>query len=43
MRPTEPATVAAMVALLVAAALAASFLPARWASRIDPVRALRQD
>jgi predicted permease len=43
MRPTEPATVAAMVALLVAAALTASFLPARWASRIDPVKALRQD
>jgi ABC-type lipoprotein release transport system permease subunit len=32
-----------MVALLVAAALAASFLPALWASRIDPVRALRQN
>jgi predicted permease len=41
MRPTEPATVAAMLALLVTAALAASFLPARWASRIDPVQALR--
>jgi predicted permease len=43
MQPTEPWTVAAMVALLVAAALLASFLPARWASRIDPVRALRQE
>ena len=43
MQPTEPATVAAMVALLVAAALTASFLPARWASRIDPVRALREN
>jgi predicted permease len=43
MQPTEPATVAAMVALLVVAALAASFLPALWASRIDPVRALRQN
>jgi predicted permease len=43
MQPTEPATVAVMVALLVGAALAASFLPARWASRIDPVKALRQD
>jgi predicted permease len=43
MQPTEPATVVAMVALLVGAALAASFVPARWASRIDPVRALRQE
>jgi hypothetical protein len=43
MQPTEPTTVAAMVALLVGAALLASFLPARWASRIDPVRALRQE
>ena len=41
--PGGPATFAAMVSLLVAAALLASFLPARRASRVDPMRALRQD
>jgi len=43
MRPSEPTTFAAMVSILVAAALFASFLPARRASHIDPMRALRQD
>jgi len=43
MRPGEPATFAIMVAILVAAGLVASFLPARRASRIDPMRALRQE
>jgi len=43
MQPTEPATFAIMVSVLVMAALCASFVPARRASRIDPVRALRQD
>ena len=43
MQPTEPATFAIMVAVLVFAATCASFVPARRASRIDPVRALRQD
>ena len=43
MRPTEPSTFAIMIPLLVAAALFASFLPARRASRIDPMSALRQE
>jgi predicted permease len=43
MRPAEPATFAVMITVLVAAALAASFVPARRASRIDPMSALRQD
>lgn len=43
MQPTEPTTFAMMVAILVAAAVFASFLPARRASRIDPMRALRQE
>ena len=43
MRHTEPLTIAVMIALLVGAALLASFVPARRASRIDPMTALRQE
>jgi predicted permease len=39
----EPLTFAAMVSVLVLAALFASFIPARRASRIHPMTALRQD
>jgi predicted permease len=42
-RSIEPFTFAAMVLLLVIAALVASFVPARRASLVDPVKALRQD
>ena len=42
-RPTEPLTFAMMISVLVAAALFASFLPARRASRVDPMTALRQE
>jgi len=43
MQPTGPSAFAIMIPVLVAAALFASFLPARRASRVDPVRALRQE
>lgn len=43
MRPLEPVTFAVTIAVLVTAALAASSLPAHRASRIDPMRALRQE
>ena len=43
MRQIEPSSFAVMIPVLVAAALLASFIPARRASRIDPISALRQD
>lgn len=42
-RPADPATFVGMVAMLAAAALLASVVPARRASHVDPLRALRQD
>jgi predicted permease len=42
-RSSEPSTFAIMVLILVVAALCASFLPARRASRVDPMTALRQE
>jgi putative ABC transport system permease protein len=43
MQATEPSTIVVPAAFLMAAALFASFLPARRASRVDPMKALRQD
>jgi predicted permease len=43
MQPAEPSTFAVMIPVLLAAALFASFLPARRASRVDPLNALRQE
>ena len=42
-RPTDPATFVTVVAVLLGAALVASWLPARRALRVDPVQALRYD
>ena len=42
-RPSDPSTFAAMVFVLIIAALIASFVPARRASRVDPLSALRQE
>jgi predicted permease len=40
---TDPLTVGGTAALLIAVSLLAAFAPARRASRIDPIRALRHD
>ena len=42
-RPNDPGTLAAAGAVLVGAAILAGYVPARRASRIDPITALRRD
>jgi predicted permease len=41
--PTDPLVFACVVALMIFVACAAAAFPARWASRVDPVQALRHD
>jgi predicted permease len=41
--PADPATLASVAAVLLLATLAASYVPARRATRIDPAAALRQE
>jgi len=41
--PTDPLTLASVAALLLLSILAASYIPARRATRTDPASALRQE
>jgi predicted permease len=43
LQPFDPLTIAAAIATLIAAALAAGFIPARRAARVDPMTSLRQE
>lgn len=43
LKPTDPATFAAAIGLLAVVALIASYAPARRASRVEPMQALREE
>jgi putative ABC transport system permease protein len=42
-KPNDPATIAAGVAVLIAVALAATWIPARRAAAVQPMEALRHE
>ena len=42
-RPSDPTTMAAVIALIASVALVACYLPARLATRVDPMIVLRED
>jgi len=42
-RPTDPATIVSVVALIGTVALVACYLPARLATRVDPMIVLREE
>ena len=41
--PTDPATIAGVVALMLGVSISAAYIPARRAARIDPLSALRHE
>ena len=41
--PNDPATVVTVIAVILAAGLLAGFVPARRATRIDPIAAMRSE
>ena len=43
LKATDPVTIAVAIALLASIGLIASYLPARRASRVDPMNVLRQE
>jgi ABC-type antimicrobial peptide transport system permease subunit len=42
-KPTDPGVFAANAAIVLAVSLAACYIPARWAGRVDPALVLRND
>ena len=42
-QPTDPVTFALLAALMLLLTISATYLPARRAARLDPVRALREE